>query len=53
MLPQIKYLIRRLKLSETQQLAARALECDSSVDILVQSRAMVQRAAPGIFHTVL
>jgi len=53
MLPQIKYLIRRLKLSDTQQLAARALECDSSVDILVQSRAMVQRAAPGIFHTVL
>ena len=53
MLPQIKYLIRRIKLSEAQQLAAQALECESSVDILVQSRAMVQRVAPGMFHTVL
>ena len=38
MLPQIKYLIRRIKLSEAQQLAAQALKCESSVDILVQSR---------------
>ena len=53
MLPQIKYLIRRIKLSEAQQLAAQALKCESSVDILVQSRAMVQRVAPGMFHTVL
>ena len=53
MLPQIKYLIRRIKLSKAQQLAAQALECESSVDILVQSRAMVQRVAPGMFHTVL
>ena len=34
-------------------LALQALQCESSVDVLVQSRAMVQRAAPGIFHTVL
>ena len=53
MLPQIKYLIRRIKPSEAQQLAAQALESESSVDILVQSRAMVQRVAPGMFHTVL
>ena len=53
MLPQIKYLIRKLKYSETQKLAQQALECESSVDVLVQARAMVQRAAPGIFHTVL
>ena len=53
MLPQIKYLIRQIKLSEAQQLATQALKCESSVDILVQSRAMVQRVAPGIFHTVL
>ena len=53
MLPHIKYLIRRLKHSEAEQLVAEALQCESSVDILVQSRAMVQRVAPGIFHTVL
>ena len=53
MLPQIKYLIRRIKLSEAQKLAAQAIQCESSVDILVQSRAMVQRVAPGMFHTVL
>ena len=53
MLLQIKYLIRHLNHSECEQLAVQALECESSVDILVQSRALVQRAAPGIFHTVL
>ena len=53
MLPQIKYLIRKLKYTETQKLAQQALECESSVDVLVQARAMVQRAAPGVFHTVL
>ena len=53
MLPQIKYLIRRLKYSEARELAEQALQCESSVDILVQARAMVQRSAPGIFHTVL
>ncbi len=53
MLPQIKYLIRKLKYTETQKLAQQALECESSVDVLVQTRAMVQRAAPGVFHTVL
>lgn len=53
MLPQIKYLIRRLKYTETQELALQALQCESSVDVLVQARALVQRSAPGIFHTVL
>ncbi len=53
MVPQIKYLIRCLKYSETQQLALKALECESSMDVLVQARAMVQRAAPGIFHTAI
>ena len=53
MLPQIKYLIRKLKYTETQELVQLALECESSVDILVQARAMVQRAAPGVFHTML
>ena len=53
MLPQIKYLIRKLKFTETQKLAQQALECESSGDGLVQTRAMVQRAAPGVFHTVL
>ncbi len=53
MVPQIKYLIRRLKYSETQQLALKALECESSMDVLVQARAMIQRAAPGIFHTAI
>ncbi len=53
MLPQIKYLIRHLNHTECEALAVQALECENSVDILVQSRAMVQRAAPGIFHTVL
>ena len=53
MLPQIKYLIRKLKYSETQQLVQEALECESSMDVLVRARAMAQRAAPGVFQTAI
>ena len=47
--PPVKYLIRHLKLSEAKELAADALESESSMAVLARSRAMAQRAAPAIF----
>lgn len=49
-LPQLKYLIRRLKLSDTQELAAFALECESATEILNRSTALAQRVAPSLFE---
>ncbi|MBL68778.1 MAG: phosphoenolpyruvate--protein phosphotransferase [Verrucomicrobiales bacterium] len=51
MLPQIKHLIRHLKTTEAQELARSALEAEASVDILVRSRALVQRVAPGLLES--
>ena len=50
-LAQLKYLIRRLKLSDAQELAAFALECESATEILARSTALAQRAAPSLFET--
>lgn len=49
-LPQLKYLIRRLKLTDTQELAAFALECESATEILARSTALAQRVAPSLFE---
>ena len=51
LLAQLKYLIRRLKLSDTRELAAFALNCESATEILARSQAMAQRAAPSLFDT--
>ena len=49
LVPPIKYIIRRLQLSECQELAAFALECESSAEILTRAQALVARAAPDWF----
>lgn len=49
LVPPIKYIIRRLKLSECQELANFALNCESSAEILTRSQALVSRAAPDLF----
>ena len=51
LLAQLKYLIRRLKLSDTRELAAFALNCESATEILARSQAVAQRAAPSLFDT--
>jgi phosphotransferase system enzyme I (PtsI) len=48
-LPWVKLLIRRLKMSDAKQLAEFALNCDSGREILERSQAMVQSVAPGVF----
>jgi len=50
-LAQLKYLIRRLKLSDAKELATFALECESATEILARSTALAQRAAPSLFDT--
>ena len=50
-LTQIKFLIRRLKLSETKALAEFALNCESPAEILSRCQAVAMSAAPGLFDT--
>jgi phosphotransferase system enzyme I (PtsI) len=46
LVPSVKYLIRRLKLSEARELAEQAVTMQYSQAILDASRALVQRVAP-------
>jgi len=48
--PQIKFLLRRLKLADARQLAEFALGCESTSEILAQSRALAHRVAPALFE---
>ncbi|MEY2409285.1 MAG: phosphoenolpyruvate-protein phosphotransferase system enzyme [Verrucomicrobiota bacterium] len=48
--PQLKYLIRRLKLKEAEVLAAFALECESGAEILARCQKLVRGVAPGLFE---
>jgi phosphotransferase system enzyme I (PtsI) len=49
-IPQIKFLIRRLKLTETRELADFALNCESSSEILARSTALARSVAPALFE---
>lgn len=51
--PQLKYLIRRLKMSEAQDLAARALECESPAEILAECRKLASKVAPSLFESTV
>jgi phosphotransferase system enzyme I (PtsI) len=48
--PQIKYLIRRIKMSEAKEIAAAALESESSEEILDRSQRLVRSVAPSLFE---
>ena len=50
LLPRVKFLIRRMKMSDALELANFALNCESSREILERSQALAQRAAPGLFE---
>ncbi len=47
--PHIKFLIRRLKMSELEKLAEFSLGCESAAEILEQSKAIAHRCAPVLF----
>ncbi len=48
--PQVKFLIRRLKLTEARELAEFALQCESSSEILARSQQLARAIAPGLFE---
>ena len=51
--PQIKFLIRRLKMSEARELAEFALQCDSGSEILARCRKLTKQVAPSLFETLV
>ncbi len=48
--PQVKFLIRRLKFADAKQLAESALACESGSEILLQAQGLAQRIAPALFE---
>jgi phosphotransferase system enzyme I (PtsI) len=49
LVPQIKFLIRRLNMQQAKALADFALNCESGKEILERSQAVAKSAAPGLF----
>ncbi|MFO1502025.1 MAG: phosphoenolpyruvate--protein phosphotransferase [Verrucomicrobiota bacterium] len=49
-IPQLKFLIRRLKLSEARELADFGLSCENGAEILARSKALALQVAPGLFE---
>jgi phosphoenolpyruvate-protein phosphotransferase (PTS system enzyme I) len=47
--PEIKFLIRRLRMTDLRALAEFALNCESGAEILARSKALAQQAAPALF----
>jgi len=50
LVPPVKFLLRRLKLSEAKELAAFALECESAGDILARCQQLAHQIAPSLFE---
>lgn len=48
--PQIKFLIRRLKIEDAKKLADYALQCDSGVEILAKAQILAREIAPSLFE---
>jgi phosphoenolpyruvate-protein phosphotransferase (PTS system enzyme I) len=49
LVPPVKFLIRRLKLSEAKELAEFALQCESASDILGRCQELARQIAPSLF----
>ncbi len=50
--PQLKYLIRRLKMSEARELAEFALNCESGPEILARCKKLAVQIAPSLFENL-
>ncbi len=50
LVPPVKFLIRRLKLSEAQALADFALQSESAAEILARCQELAREIAPGLFE---
>ena len=50
-LPQVKFLIRQLNISDARELATWARDCESAPEILERAQEFVRRIAPSLFET--
>jgi phosphotransferase system enzyme I (PtsI) len=50
LVPQVKFIIRRLKMDEARELAEFALNCESGTEILARSQALARKIAPTLFE---
>jgi len=50
LVPQVKFVVRRLKLSEAKALADFALTCESAAGILNRCQKLTREIAPGLFE---
>ena len=46
----VKFIIRRLKMSEARELAQFAIECEDAADILARCQELARQIAPGLFE---
>jgi phosphoenolpyruvate-protein phosphotransferase (PTS system enzyme I) len=53
LVPPVKFLLRRLKLTEARQLADFALECESAAEILARCQDLTRQIAPSLFENKL
>jgi phosphotransferase system enzyme I (PtsI) len=52
LVPQVKFLIRRLKMSQAKEVADFALNCETGKEILEKSQALAKAVAPGLFTEI-
>jgi phosphotransferase system enzyme I (PtsI) len=53
LIPQIKFLLRRLKMTEAKELADFALGCESTTEILARAQELARNIAPSLFENKL
>jgi phosphoenolpyruvate-protein kinase (PTS system EI component) len=51
LVPSLKFLIRRLKVTEARDLAAFAIECESAAEILAHCQELTWGIAPNLFES--
>lgn len=49
--PQVKFLVRRMKITDAEELANWALQCKDGAEILLRAQSFVRDAAPSLFET--
>jgi phosphotransferase system enzyme I (PtsI) len=50
LLPSVKFIIRRMKISEARELADFALNCENAGEILCRCQELARQIAPGLFE---
>jgi phosphotransferase system enzyme I (PtsI) len=51
LVPPVKFIIRRLKLTEAKEIAEFALNCESAAEILARCQELARNIAPGLFES--